>query len=111
MANVFFGSPINKCSGHGICKLTEVGDDGGLNNWSPCRTLALITADERMIRIQVLKSSISRALKQRQFSDHMFQVDDDFDFSPFLPGVYKRVIKRGFYTFFENENFIEIIFY
>lgn len=107
IADVFFGSPLNNCAGHGICKLKDSDEDTTNNmKWTPCRTLAYVSlGKERWVKFQVLKITVSDRVRTRQFANNRFQVDCDFDMSPYFDTDTSLVISKGTYPVWEDDNF------
>lgn len=112
IGHVYFGSPLNECAGHGICKIIETDVESlTFNPWSPCITIAhVINCIDGNYMIQVLKSSIGPRLFNKQFSGSFFRVDADFNMSKFFPYAKNQLIKSGNYAFKEDDNFIHIDF-
>ncbi|MEM6379006.1 MAG: hypothetical protein AAF705_12395, partial [Bacteroidota bacterium] len=112
IATVFFGSPNNKCAGHGICKIYKIGEEPPLENLScPKRTIARVSLwSNATISLEVLKSSMPHQLKQQHFSKDLFEVEQEFDFSPLFKGEIIKKIQSGFYPYQENDRFIRLDF-
>lgn len=112
ICEISFGSPLKKCAGHGICELKKAGVEMvRINKWNPCQTIGqIIQFKSGNYMIQVLKSTVSISLYKRQFSDFYFKVATDFDMRTIFGLAKPSVIKKGNYTFWEDQNFIYINF-
>lgn len=112
IADVFFGSPINKCAGHGICKLKDSSEDRTNSwAWTPCRTLAYVSLrDEKWIKFQILKITVSDRVRNQQFANNCFRVDCDYDMSPHFDTDTSLVILKGEYPVWEEDNFFILEF-
>lgn len=112
IANVLFGSPNMRCAGHGICRITQVEEECLVgNSWSPCRTIAQVNKETKgHYSLQVLKSTVSTSLYNRQFAGRYFQIDEDFDMRAVFQSFESSFIRKGQYQFVEGENFIHIDF-
>lgn len=112
IGNILFGSRSRNCGGHGICEVVRV-EEGIVpkHAWSPCQTIGqIVHLTNGNYVFNVLKSSVSVGLYNRQFSDVYFKVDEDFDMRTVFGLANPSIIKKGIYNFWEDQNFVYIDF-
>lgn len=76
------------------------------------RTMALVSMpSEHIIRLEILKSSMSTALWHQDLKAGVFKVDSDYCFLSFDLGFQGKRIRKGSYSYLEDSQFITIDFH
>ena len=112
IGNIYFGSPLNKCTGHGICEIHKISEERDIENcFCHKNGIALISIpNNNRIRVEILKSSMSASLWHQDFNERVFQVDSDYCFSPVISGFKGKRIQKGAYQYYEDSLFVTINF-
>ena len=113
-ASVRFGSPADKCLGHGICKIGHIFDNNKPDFGTCCTALAIIEISSgSSTKLRIFKSSVSSTLIERQFHNNWFRAESDFiqDINTgSTDSIANIIIKTGWYRIKENQNSFEITF-
>ncbi|MCB0579128.1 MAG: hypothetical protein KDD10_07440 [Phaeodactylibacter sp.] len=113
-AEIIFGSPKKDCAGAGICKVNSptAHNPDALACLNCQRATALISlgpAPEAVFRF--VKSSMSKAIKEKYFSDGFFLVEAPFQFGKGLwkgPGL--CIVQPGVYPVEKTEDYLVVRF-
>lgn len=115
-AEVIFGSPRNKCSGVGICKVITISRTARFQivRHSCKKTLAFITVTEqKRVKFSFLKLSMCERALATYFSDRIFIMTEKFSLPKEIVsqlGLAFRKLPSGLYPVMETGQFLVVVF-
>lgn len=110
IAEVEFGMPSKQCRNFGICRITPIGGEKPLQDFSNSQAVAIVTIfDQHIIELDFLRCTINATDYRMFFSKGSFLVEEDYDHSKRSGTPNQFTVLKGQYMVDENNSLIKVV--